>query len=86
MHGLTNSVAGRSRVVLEDVLLLPEPPKPSTTGPPDPPEHKAAAPDRGDDHRVRLRRRDGARGVAVMAQSKGLLGDAVGADSMVHRD
>uniref|UniRef100_A0ACD6A7Q7 Uncharacterized protein n=1 Tax=Avena sativa TaxID=4498 RepID=A0ACD6A7Q7_AVESA len=33
----------RSRVDPEDVLLLPEPPKPSTTGPPDPPEHKAAA-------------------------------------------
>ncbi|XP_062233294.1 RING-H2 finger protein ATL43-like [Phragmites australis] len=33
----------RSRVDPEDVLLLPEPPKPSTTGPPDPPETKAAA-------------------------------------------
>lgn len=33
----------RSRVDPEDVLLLPEPPKPSTTGPPDPPEQKAAA-------------------------------------------
>ncbi|TKW22909.1 hypothetical protein SEVIR_4G259101v4 [Setaria viridis] len=32
----------RSRVDPEDVLLLPEPPKPSTTGPPDPPETKAA--------------------------------------------
>jgi hypothetical protein len=65
-HSLTKSVAGRSRVVPEDVLLLPEPPKPSTTRPPDPPEHKAAtaattkdkdaapAPASGDDHRVRL--------------------------------
>ncbi|KAL6603566.1 hypothetical protein ACP70R_043927 [Stipagrostis hirtigluma subsp. patula] len=34
----------RSRVDPEDVLLLPEPPKPSTTGPPDPPETKAAPP------------------------------------------
>uniref|UniRef100_A0A0D9WTM6 RING-type E3 ubiquitin transferase n=1 Tax=Leersia perrieri TaxID=77586 RepID=A0A0D9WTM6_9ORYZ len=37
----------RSRVDPEDVLLLPEPPKPSITGPPDPPESKtttAAAP------------------------------------------
>ncbi|KAM3213439.1 hypothetical protein ACQJBY_066049 [Aegilops geniculata] len=33
----------RSRVDPEDVLLLPEPPKPSTTGPPEPPEQKAAA-------------------------------------------
>ncbi|XP_006657288.2 RING-H2 finger protein ATL43 [Oryza brachyantha] len=33
----------RSRVDPEDVLLLPEPPKPSTTGPPDPPETKVAA-------------------------------------------
>jgi len=33
----------RSRVDPEDVLLLPEPPKPSTTGPPDPPDAKAAA-------------------------------------------
>ncbi|CAN6162883.1 unnamed protein product [Urochloa humidicola] len=33
----------RSRVDPEDVLLLPEPPKPSSTGPPDPPETKAAA-------------------------------------------
>lgn len=34
----------RSRVDPEDVLLLPEPPKPSTTGPPDPPvKEKAAA-------------------------------------------
>ncbi|OEL18092.1 RING-H2 finger protein ATL43 [Dichanthelium oligosanthes] len=33
----------RCRVDPEDVLLLPEPPKPSTTGPPDPPETKAAA-------------------------------------------
>jgi hypothetical protein len=78
VHNLTNSVAGRSRVVPEDVLLLPEPPKPSTTGPPDPPEHKAAtaattkdkdaapAPAPGDDHRVGLRRRDGARGLAAM--------------------
>jgi hypothetical protein len=33
----------RSRVDPEDVLLLPEPPKPSTTGPPDPLEPKAAA-------------------------------------------
>ncbi|TVU07763.1 hypothetical protein EJB05_41132, partial [Eragrostis curvula] len=33
----------RSRVDPEDVLLLPEPPKPSTTGPPDPAETKAAA-------------------------------------------
>ncbi|KAF8658850.1 hypothetical protein HU200_059343 [Digitaria exilis] len=33
----------RSRVDPEDVLLLPEPPKPSTTGPPDPPETKATA-------------------------------------------
>ncbi|CAM0909640.1 unnamed protein product [Alopecurus aequalis] len=33
----------RSRVDPEDVLLLPEPPKQSTTGPPDPPELKAAA-------------------------------------------
>ncbi|KAJ1260639.1 hypothetical protein BS78_10G248300 [Paspalum vaginatum] len=32
----------RSRVDPEDVLLLPEPPKPSTTGPPDPPDTKAA--------------------------------------------
>jgi E3 ubiquitin-protein ligase RNF38/44 len=36
----------RSRVDPEDVLLLPEPPKPSTTGPPDPPDinKPAAAP------------------------------------------
>ncbi|KAK1612132.1 hypothetical protein QYE76_035805 [Lolium multiflorum] len=33
----------RARVDPEDVLLLPEPPKPSTTGPPDPPEQKALA-------------------------------------------
>ncbi|KAM0850113.1 hypothetical protein ACQ4PT_053289 [Festuca glaucescens] len=33
----------RARVDPEDVLLLPEPPKPSTTGPPDPaPNHKPA--------------------------------------------
>jgi hypothetical protein len=73
VHNLTNSVAGRSGVVPEDALLLPEPPKP-----PDPPEHKAAtaattkdkdaapAPAPGDDHLVRLRRRDGARGLAAM--------------------
>ncbi|KAL6873855.1 hypothetical protein ACP4OV_013937 [Aristida adscensionis] len=34
----------RSRVDPEDVLLLPEPPKPSTTGPPDPPPETKAAP------------------------------------------
>ncbi|KAK1611912.1 hypothetical protein QYE76_035585 [Lolium multiflorum] len=33
----------RARVDPEDVLLLPEPPKPSTTGPPEPPEQKALA-------------------------------------------
>ncbi|KAF0914003.1 hypothetical protein E2562_026384 [Oryza meyeriana var. granulata] len=33
----------RSHVDPEDVLLLPEPPKPSTTGPPDPPETKLVA-------------------------------------------